>query len=237
MSEIVSDLDPSFESTTDQTPDVDELDWIKPSDARQTLMAKGHEPQDVEKMFFLYLRNGDLRAKAAAIWKSDERFTTAAWKNQPEEVSSGPIPVAYWRKEKAIEEDRSQCRIPANQFLATVRLRPRRRIMMRGVRFYLPDLKRLQPQVFGETSAKPRRGRPPELDKRDVAWRAVLTVICDHLDAPINSLRGITGLSGDAKDLIDDADHSPGKVGGNQINEVASMAYDVLKKRGRVIEN
>ena len=174
MSKTASDVDLSLESTTDQPPDGDELDWIKPSDARRLLMSKGHAPQDVEKMFFLYLRNGDLRAKAAAIWKSDERFTTTAWKNQPEEVSSGPIPVAYWRKEKAIEEDRSQWRIPANQFLATVRLKPRRRIMMRGVRFYLPDLKRLQPQVFGETSAKPKRGRPPELGSGPIDVRGAI---------------------------------------------------------------
>ncbi len=206
----------------------DDSDWMTAAQVRQTLMQHHHNPADIENMLALYLRHGDLRAKASAMWKSDERFTADAWKKKPDAVDSGPVPQRYWRMEKAISEDRQQWRVSVNRFLATTRLKPRRRFMMEGVRLYLPDLKRLQPQVFGPSETKPKRGRPEDGSKRDAAWLSVLAVILERTSGKVELEGSIEWLKNEAEVLAEGREH--GVTTPYMIRSAAPQAYRLLER-------
>ncbi len=208
-------------------------DWIMPSEARRLLMSKSQNPADIEEMFALYLRHGDLHAKAEAMWKSDERFTADAWRTEPEDTISGPVPQRYWRQEKAIVEDRSQWRISANRFLATTRMKPRRRIMMRGVRFFLPDLQRLQPVFFGSEKVKAKRGRPVETVKRNAAWKAALEYILNQTTGNVE-IPSIEALALNLDQLCEGSNKPSDRPSDHQIRPVASAAHEVLRSLGRL---
>lgn len=204
-----------------------ETEWLKASQVLKLLTADGRSPAEVEAMIAAYLRNGQLRAQAEKIWESEERFTTQAWKSCPPDAEGGPIRTLDWRREKNILEDRAQWRFVANRFLVTKTLKPRCRIMMKGVSFNLYDLKKLQPKIFGTPGPKTRRGRPPEIEKRDAAWEEALEVILEKIEAlPI--IRSQAELGDDIKKgaVTPNGD----SVGEKQADEVAKLAINVLKR-------
>lgn len=205
-------------------------EWLPARRTLAALTADGRNPADAEAMIASYLRNGHLRACADQIWRSDERFTQNAWKSCPPDSIGGPIPRMYWRYEKAIIEDRAQWRFVADRFLVTTRLRPRRRIMMRGVRFNLHDLQILQPISFGKASTRPKRGRPVETEKRDAAWLALLDAVFDK-EHPL----GAINFKNDLFLAMEAARARRGTVFGDKISEqVASQAFDRLKLFGAI---
>ncbi|MEG8038753.1 hypothetical protein QP166_05095 [Sphingomonas sp. LR60] len=216
-----------------QSSITEDPDWIKASEVRRTLMRSHHNPADIENMLALYLRHGDLRAKASAMWKSDERFTGDAWKKKPDLVDSGPVPQRYWRMEKAISEDRQQWRVSVSRFLATTRLKPRRRFMMEGVRFYLPDLKRLQPQIFGPSETKPKRGRPEDGSKRDAAWLYVMAIILERTSGKVELEGSIEWLKREAEALVADREH--GETSPYMIRAAAPQAYKLLERMKKLV--
>ena len=197
-------------------------EWIRARDALTQLTAKGENPVQVMDMLAAYLRNGQLSARANAIWTSEERFTKDAWRSAPEDVQGGDIPTRYWRLEKNMIEDQKQWRWVADRFLVTTRMRPRKRIMMRGVEFSLDHLSQLQPKYFNPPASKPR-GKPPEIDKRDAGWSVVVDLL---LAGRLNRARfpRQTDLQDEMRKLLK---HKNGKLGLgiSGIAEIARMVW------------
>jgi hypothetical protein len=127
-----------------------EAEWVRASTVYRVLLATGENPFLVENRIAAYLRNGDLKARAKYIWVSDERYTSAAWRSRPEDAEGGDVPTSIWRLEKNIAEDRSQWRLVVSALLMTKTIKPRRRVMMRGVEFLLSDLQNLLPKSFAK---------------------------------------------------------------------------------------
>lgn len=209
---------------------VDASEWLPAKKVLEALTADGRNPAEVETMLALYLRNGSLHAYAEAIWRSDERFTTPAWKSCPDDAVGGPVPLKYWRLEKAISEDRLQWRFVANRFLATTRLKPRRRIMMRGVSFSITDLQKLQPKVFLSTPAKRKRGPNADIGKRDAVWLALLDVLFDPAQSAA-SWKTIDDLS---VEMNYKREKTNTVFGEKARNEVARQAFNLLQQHDAV---
>jgi hypothetical protein len=206
---------------------VDASEWLPAKKVLEKLTADGRNPAEVETMLAAYLRNGSLHAYAEAIWRSDERFTTQAWKSCPDDAVGGPIPLKYWRFEKAALEDRSQWRLVANRFLATTRLKPRRRIMMKGVSFSVADLAKLQPHIFSSLPAKRKRGPNADLAKRDAAWLTLLDVLFDTTD-PAANWQTIDGLA------VEMHGKQTAEFGDGNRKDVARLALNRLKQHDAV---
>ena len=209
-----------------ETDTVDASEWLLARKALEALTADGRSPAEVEAMLASYLRNGFLRAHAEAIWTSDERFTTQAWRSRPDDAVGGPVPLKYWRFEKALIEDRAQWRFVADRFLVTTRLKPRRRIMMKGVAFSLTDLRKLQPSTFSSLPEKRKRGPNADLAKRDALWLALVGVLFDGAQ-PASAWQTI----GELGDEIDIKRREAGTLFGSRAREeVARQAFQRLKE-------
>lgn len=208
-----------------ETDTVNASEWMPAKKVYEALTADVRDPGRVENMLALYLRNGSLRAHADAIWRSDERFTTQAWKSCPDDAIGGPIPLRYWRFEKALAEDRLLWRFVANRFLATIRLKPLRRIMMKGVAFSVADLQKLQPAIFSPGPEKRKRGPNADIGKRDAAWLTLLDVLFDT-KSPAATWQTINDLN------LEMLGKQTSDFGQRNRAEVASLALNRLKKHG-----
>jgi hypothetical protein len=199
--------------------DEDRKTWIRASKLYRQLTKGGEHPDHVESRIAIYLRNADLKARASARWESDARFPAKAWRSCPEDAEGGIVPAWVWRLEKNILEDRAQWRFIANRFLMTKTLKPRRRVMMRGVEFFIPDLERLMPNAF-LTDHKPAhkgtgRGKRPHVG---VDWDAILAPYwAKAKQGRLGDLIGATHVRGAAVSLknlivndLDDSKETPG---------------------------
>ena len=119
-----------------------------------------------------YLRDGELRSKAASVWISEAPTIGKAWKVDVERIdlkTDVEIPAAYWRSSKLWASDQDHWRWPYGKFAVTIRRKPLRRRMLNKVAFSAADLdKILKRRVLS------KGGAPTKDPEWTAFWHAVI---------------------------------------------------------------
>lgn len=206
---------------------IDETQWVKAIVALDRMTADGENPASAMETLASYLRLGKLRARAKAIWLSEEPSLPAAWKNKPEDGGTDTdIPVGYWRSHKNWANDAANWRWPGSRFHVTLRNKPVKRRMMLGIEFCLADLRKLQPRYFGDGKRVNRRGPAPDLGKRDRVWSELFAMaISGELTDPAKrDFETQSELQELLYQRINPAGRQP-QAGQNIISEIVRQAY------------
>jgi hypothetical protein len=151
--------------------------WMKASLVLDHILTKGIDPTTAKANLADDLRDGRLRAKATVTWVSNEPLLSKAWKSSiggELRETNVEIPTRYWRQNKNIVNDIALWRWPVNCFAMTIKNKPKRRRMMRGISLSIEDLANLYPTVLGGLSGKRRRGPGVNHTDRDAGWRAIV---------------------------------------------------------------
>ncbi|UZK70485.1 hypothetical protein OKW76_05425 [Sphingomonas sp. S1-29] len=210
---------------------VEDSSWISASDAVDALVATGTiDTLAAKAMLADYLRDGRLSAKAKSVWiNTASNAATLSWKIEPNNETverDVMVPVRYWRSDKRALEDRSRWRWPTNQFYYTITVKPLKRRMFSGVRFDKAELHHLLPQVFAAVG-KAKRGRPPEIEKRDAIWTEVVRMIFAS-ELTRKNYPDQLSLTDALMDRLRYGPDGKLRAGQVQIREVAGMAHKLL---------
>lgn len=209
-----------------------ELNWTKARDALDALTANGEDPNAAMESLATYLRLGKLRAQAKQVWISEEVTVEKAWKARPEPAEPGglePVPVTFWRTDKNWIEDVRLWRWPVDRFHTTLRIKPPKRRIFRGVRFSRGDLERLFPDHFHEGRRKGARGPLPDVSRRDTIWLQLFQMALEGQFA--ESAKNFE-TQGELETAVYDALNPEGRrgsAGRNKVSEVVRQAYHKLK--------
>jgi hypothetical protein len=210
----------------------DDRQWISAKEAVNIMTASGAiDPVSAKASLTDLLRDGRLTAKAKSVWiDTSSNPATLSWK-VPEDNGTLELdlitPVTFWRSDKRELEDRSRWRWAVNNFFYTTNLKPLKRRMMRGVQLDLHELSMTHPRFFVSPNIS-RKGRPPEVEKRDGVWLEILEIaLASELHSNVYRTR---------KDLLDDLLKRKGSAangqrlaGEVQIKDVAKQAWERMK--------
>ena len=151
-------------------------EWISANEAVKLLSQAGQNPESSKSMFAEALREGELQARAEAVWLSEHKRLNEAWRSHKfhDDVERNIlVPTNYWRSEKQHMDDRTRWRWSQNKFFYTIRKKPLKRRMFVGVEFSVSDVRALLP-LF--TNEKQKRGPDKDVLTRDRAWLTVLDI-------------------------------------------------------------
>jgi hypothetical protein len=113
------------------------------------------------------LRDGSLEAKAAATWVSESAKLNFRLPDKATSLEEDVIiPASRWQASKTWAADQEQWRWPYDHFFVTIRRKPRRRRIFKGVRFSnarIDQFSRLStPNLsVGDTTTRKRGGGRP----------------------------------------------------------------------------
>jgi hypothetical protein len=206
--------------------------WINAYDALKAMKKPGGDTNQIIQSFATDLRFGNLRAQAHLMWDSEEPNLAKAWKRYPAEGDIySDIPLARWRSHKNWPDDVANWRWPTNCFHVTVRNKPIKRCMMRGVRFSRPDLAKLHPETFGNGKRPRQRGMQKDDSRRDTVWLAIIEMLLAGELIADGKLQydGITDLANELYDRVNAGGASG--AGKNIVQGIASQAYRRIELR------
>ena len=213
--------------------DDENLKWMRASEVFDRFVADRVLPHDASLALATLLREGKIRARARALGETKEALLKNAWKKVRTEPGYQPIPATFWRGNRYFDEDRAHWVWKMSRFHSTLRKDPWKRKIARQVQFCVQDLAKVRPEAFQDAMPKKRRGRPPELEKRDAIWNAVFDIVIEaHTDEMVWTDR--TEFS----DAVHQRLKLPGgkrRAGESATNLVIGQAFPKLEKlRGRI---
>lgn len=148
------------EETSRSSPHEEQGQWITAREALSLFEALFLDRVAAKSTFADYLRDGELRARAGAVFESRERKIGAAWKatgdEDPDEVDVTLEPVT-WRRSKDWSGDQDDWRWPFNKFSVTDSTAPFHRHLIQDVEFFREDVDRMLRKRVKSAGGTPKR--------------------------------------------------------------------------------
>lgn len=163
----------------------DTTSWLSAKDAVKQFAVANGGPASVKAILADYLRDGELRARATRLWRTEAVGLSAAWRSCPPEHGSpsdivGPLYIEIkpltWRASKRWIADQADWRWPFNKFSITDRLKPKTRTMIEGIEFPLEDLENLLGKGNQKINRKGVGGRKTDLEKWRNFWHEIIVI-------------------------------------------------------------
>ena len=179
-------------------------EWVKASDALKRLTEAYGNPTMVKAWLADALRDGDLTARASQTWIADSAKTSFKTPAEPDGVETDiEVPVGYWRQSQTWAADQERWRWPVNQALVTIKRKPARRRIFRGLSFRKSDIDRIAKIRTAQVPQGQKRGPKTAAEKWGlVAAKLVEMVQRGELSPALNPTAHSVATK--LKDLTDD---------------------------------